>query len=202
MNKPRMVIIGSSGAGLPILTSIFKNMPRLHGAIVLIQHMPFYINQTVCDNLAAITQMTVKIADQDERLKYGNLYIAPSELHLMILQNERIRLFGGEKVNYVCPSIDVAMMSLKSDPGLQPMGILLSGVGSDGVKGISHIKRLGGVTMVLDKNASPISGMADEALATGDVDYVLSPEQIREKMREHLGLDRSNTESKPKAAFK
>jgi two-component system CheB/CheR fusion protein len=66
------------------------------------------------------------------------------------------------------------------------MGILLSGVGDDGVTGISYIKRLGGITIVLNKETTIISGMADEAVATGDVDFVLTPDQIREKLIAHL----------------
>jgi two-component system chemotaxis response regulator CheB len=181
-----MAVIGSSGAGLPILTSLFQDMPKLHGSVILIQHMPFYINQSVCKGLAAITEMHVKIAEQDERLMPGTVYLAPSELHLKLVHNNLIRLVGGEKVNYVCPSIDVAMTSLVKAPDLSPMGILLSGVGDDGVKGISHVKGLGGITIVLDKKTTIISGMADEAAATGDVDFVLTPDQIREKLIAHL----------------
>lgn len=163
MIKHNMAIIGSSGAGLPILTSIFQDMPKLHGSVILIQHMPFYINQAVCNGLAAITEMHVKIAEQDERLRPGTVYVAPSELHLRLVHNNLIRLVGGEKVNYVCPSIDVAMTSLVKSPDFSPMGILLSGVGDNGAKGISHVKGLGGTTIVLDKKTTIISGMADGA---------------------------------------
>jgi two-component system chemotaxis response regulator CheB len=186
MNKCNMAIIGSSGAGLPILTSIFQNMPRLPGSVILIQHMPSYINQAVCNGLATITDMYVKIAEQDEHLRPGTIYVAPSELHLRLVRNNLIRLVGGEKVNYVCPSIDVAMTSLVKSPDFSPMGILLSGVGDDGAKGISHVKGLGGTTIVLDKKTTIISGMADGAVATGDVDFVLAPDQIREMLIAHL----------------
>jgi len=196
MCKLKVAVIGSSGAGLPILNSIFRYMPKLRGAIILIQHMPAYINQSVRDNLAAHTRLTVKLAEQDEPLKPGFLYVAPSELHLKVVANERIHLFGGEKVNYVCPSIDVAMMSLTRDPAVRVMGILLSGIGDDGVEGISHIKRMGGNTIALEKKATTIGGMADEAVATGHVDSVLSPTQIREALIKHLGEDTG----KPNAA--
>jgi two-component system chemotaxis response regulator CheB len=196
MCKLKLAVIGSTGAGLPILNSIFRNMPRLGGAIVLIQHMPAYINQSVRDNLANHTQLTVKLAGQDDPLKSGTLYLAPSELHLTIVSNERIRLVGGDKVNYVCPSIDVAMKSLTADPGVRILGILLSGIGDDGVEGIGFIKKLGGTTIALEKGATTIGGMTDEAVAAGHVDSVLSPEQIRVALMKHLGKDAG----KPSAA--
>jgi two-component system chemotaxis response regulator CheB len=187
MGKHNTVIIGSSGASLPILVSIFKSMPKLRGPVVLIQHMPFSINEAVRDDLAKKTDMTVKIAESDERLKPGTLYIAPSEMHLKLVHNERILLENGPKVNHVCPSIDVAMLSVEKDSASHPMGILLAGVGDDGVKGICHIKRVGGVTVALDTKASTISGMAEDAIATGSVDYILGPDAIRIKMVEQLG---------------
>jgi two-component system, chemotaxis family, protein-glutamate methylesterase/glutaminase len=193
MCKLKVAVIGSSGAGLPILNSIFRNMPKLRGAIILIQHMPAYINQSVRDNLAVHSQMTVKLAEQDESLKPGFLYVAPSELHLKVVANERIHLEGGDKVNYVCPSIDVAMMSMTRDPEVRVLGILLSGIGDDGVEGISHIKQMGGSTIALEKRATTIGGMADEAVATGYVDFVMSPAQIREALIKHLGEDTGKT---------
>lgn len=192
MDKRKIVIIGSSGAGLPILKTIFENMPRLQGPIVLIQHMPIYVNQTVCDNLAAKTEMTVKIAELDERLQSGVLYVAPSEIHLKLVQNHQIRLAGREKVNFVCPSIDVAMMSVVKEPSILPMGILLSGIGDDGIKGIGHIKRIGGITIALEKNPDIITNMADEAFAAGYVDWVLNPDEIRNKLMAHLGWEIKN----------
>jgi two-component system chemotaxis response regulator CheB len=187
METPKMIIIGSSGAGLPILKFIFRRMPRLQGPIVLVQHMPRYINAAVRDQLAGLTDMAVKIADHNERLAPGYLYMAPSETHITLVNNDTIQLKAGEKVNYVCPSIDVAMMSLVKNPPVRPMGILLSGVGDDGVKGIRHIKKIGGATIALSTQASTITGMAQEAAATGDVDFVLNPDQIREKIIEHFG---------------
>jgi len=187
MVNSNIVIVGSSGAGLPILSSIFKNMPLLHGCIILIQHMPVYINQAVRDNLAQQTELTVKLAEEMDPVQPGFLYIAPSELHLKLVHNRQIHLLIGERVNYVCPSIDVAMLSLVSDPHARLVGVLLSGIGEDGVKGIRHIKKLGGVTIALDKKTAPIASMADGAIATGDVDFVLSPDQIRKKLIEQLG---------------
>src|SRR4030042_942434 len=75
MEKCQIVVVGSSGAGLPILSLIFKKMPLLHGCIILIQHMPIYINQAVRDNLASQTELTVKVAKQNDPIRPGFLYV-------------------------------------------------------------------------------------------------------------------------------
>jgi two-component system, chemotaxis family, protein-glutamate methylesterase/glutaminase len=187
MEKRNLAVIGSSGSGLPILMSIFHELPRLNGSVVLVQHMPVYINCSVRDHLSGRTDMTVKIADPDDPLLPGFLYLAPSEQHLTFDRNERIRLTAGAKVNYVCPSIDVAMKSLTEKPAVNLLGILLSGVGDDGIEGIRFVKRLGGATVALKKGVSPITGMAEDAAATGDVDFIMDPEAIRKKLISHLG---------------
>jgi two-component system, chemotaxis family, protein-glutamate methylesterase/glutaminase len=189
MENKRLVMIGSSGSGLPILNSIFMNMPRLRGPVVLIQHMPEYINQNVVHHLAAKTRMTVQLARTDVTLQSGTLYVAPSELHFRLTGNNRIVLQAGDRVNFVCPSIDVAMQSIAAEPRVEAMGILLSGVGDDGVKGLNHIRKLGGTTIALERSSAAIPGMTEEALAAGAVDLVLNPEQIRTTLMEYLRWD-------------
>jgi two-component system chemotaxis response regulator CheB len=193
MSTQNIVIIGASGGGPHILSRIFTGMPRLDGAIVVVQHMPAYINQAFSANLASVTPMTVKLAENGERLENGRLYVAPSELHLRLVQNEKIELAPGDKVNFVCPSIDVAMLSLTKDPGIRLYGIILSGIGTDGAKGIRHIKQLGGTTIAIEKDPNTITGMANEAVATGQVDWVLDPEQIRNKLMAMIGWKTDET---------
>jgi two-component system chemotaxis response regulator CheB len=89
----------------------------------------------------------------------------------------------GPKVNYVRPSIDVTMKSLVCPPvGNLLTGVLLTGMGNDGASGISHIKRLGGITIAQEESSCPVFGMPKEAIRTGDVDYVLIPERIAEAL--------------------
>jgi two-component system chemotaxis response regulator CheB len=190
MNKRNIVIIGSSAGGPHILGQIFQGMLRLRTSLILIQHMPRFINHSLCDHLGAETEMTVKLADNKEMLESGVMYVAPSEIHIKLALNERIVLEHGDKVNYVCPSIDVAMMSLRPDPHVQFIGVILSGMGRDGARGISHIKKLGGTTIAQDKESSVIFGMPDEAIQTGDVDWILNPSQIRDKLIAAVGWDR------------
>ncbi|MCX6666479.1 MAG: hypothetical protein NT038_10570, partial [Euryarchaeota archaeon] len=79
---------------------------------ILVQHMPPFINHSVRDTIQRGTTMTVKLAEDGEMIRDGVIYIAPSEIHLELKNNRKIRLFESEKVNYVCPAIYVAMNSL------------------------------------------------------------------------------------------
>jgi two-component system chemotaxis response regulator CheB len=110
------------------------------------------------------------------------VYVAPSEVHLTVVQNRTIRLFSGEKVNFVCPAVDVTMESLTLELGTSLVGVVISGMGSDGARGTAHIKALGGTTIAQDEQTSSIFGMPKEAIATGCVDLVLDPPAIREAL--------------------
>jgi two-component system chemotaxis response regulator CheB len=177
-----IVIIGSSAGGPRILKTIFNKLPLLKCCIIVVQHMPKFINEHVRESLDSLTEMHVKIAEDGEWLKDGVVYIAPSELQSRLSDNRRIHLFEGEKINFVCPAVDSVMLSINKDYDSQFMGVILTGMGRDGADGISHMKRIGAVTVAQNQETSAIWGMPKEAIETGDVDWVLSPEDIQKKI--------------------
>lgn len=182
-----VAIIGSSAGGPRILKEIFEDLPRLHGSIILIQHMPNFINDSLCRTLDMCTEMTVKVAEDGEFLRDGIVYIAPSEVHLYLSENKRISLKKGEKVNWVCPAIDVVMKSLVRKPYYKLMGIVLTGMGRDGADGLVYMKSLGAITVAQDAESAIVNGMPKEASQTGRVDFILTPAQIKNKLIAELG---------------
>ena len=106
-----IVIIGSSAGGPRILKEVFDGLPLLRGAVIIVQHMPHFINQSISESLNQVTEMTVCVARDGDKLKNGLVYVAPSELQLELISNRKIHLHPGEKVNFVCPSIDITMKS-------------------------------------------------------------------------------------------
>ena len=132
--------------------------------------------------------MEVKIAEHGETLRDGVVYIAPSELHLQLKRNKRIHLFSGEKVNFVCPAIDVTMNSLIPLENNHLIGVILTGMGHDGAQGLVHVKDIGGVTIAQDEQSCIIYGMPKAAYETGCVDLVLTPEQIRQRLIQSVGI--------------
>ncbi len=131
--------------------------------------------------------MEVRIVRHGESIKPGIVYFAPSEVHLELSNNKILQLVNGPKVCFVRPSVDVTMKSVRKATGDNITGIIMTGMGKDGAEGLSHIKSIGGVTFAQDEDTSVIWGMPKAAINTGNVDHVLSPEGIRNKLISHLG---------------
>ena len=182
-----LIIIGSSAGGPRILRSIFTGMPTLNSSIIIIQHMPRFINESLRDNIRAWTEMKVDLAKNDEPLEIGKIYIAPSELQIELFNNRKIHLFQGDKYNYVCPSVDVTMKSIVKAPSNNIIGVVLTGMGCDGAEGIRYIKEIGGTTIAQNEETSIIFGMPREAINTGKVDFILSPQEIHQKLIDLAG---------------
>ena len=177
-----LVIIGASSGGPKALRTVLSRMPMLDACVLVVQHMPMFINESVRKSLASVTNMDVRIAEEGDRLEGGKVLIAPSEVHMEITGNRSIRLRHGPKVNFVRPSIDVTMLSVSSEPGMLPIAVVLTGIGKDGAAGIRHIKQIGGVTITQDLETSVVYGMPKAAVETGAVDFVLPPEAVGDKI--------------------
>lgn len=186
--KNTVVIIGASTGGFKIVRKIFSGLPVLNAGIIIVQHMLRSVNGAFKEKLNGDTGMEVKIAEDGDGIEAGKVYIAPSGVHLRLTNNTKIRLFDDGKVNAVRPSIDVTMKSLKSGPEDGIIGVILTGMGKDGVEGIIHIKALGGITVAQDRDTSAIYGMPKAAVETGHVDFALTPEKISDKLTELCGI--------------
>ncbi len=190
MYAKNTVIIGSSTGGFRIVGRIFSNLPKLNAGVIVVQHMLKSVNEPFKEKLNRNTQMEVKIAEDGDFLEYGKVYVAPSGYQLKIVKDRKIGLFSDGKVNAVRPSIDVTMRSVKfkSSSEDQIIGVILTGMGKDGVEGIRHIKRSGGITIAQDEDTSIIYGIPKAAYEAGVVSFALTPEKIRDKLIELCGI--------------
>jgi two-component system chemotaxis response regulator CheB len=179
-------MIGSSTGGPKILRRLFAGMPALQAAVVLVQHMPSFVNDSLCRTVAAETEMKVHLAVNGQRLQRGCVYIAPSEVHLALRNNRAVTLTDGEKVNFVRPAVDVAMQSVKKDDA-RKYAVILTGMGKDGAEGLRHMKQIGATTFAQDRETSVIYGMPKAAAETGCVDHVDNPEGIRDALIKFVG---------------
>lgn len=185
MNHRNIVVIGASTGGPETLRKLFAELPVLDASILIVQHMPIYVNESIREEIARAANMEVRLAQDGDSLQNGLIQLAPSQLHMEVIDNASIKLANGEKVNYVCPAIDVTMKSLKPVPEVNIIGVILTGMGEDGARGISHIKKeLGGSTISQDESTCVIYGMPKAAAETGDVDFVLPLEKIAGKLIE------------------
>lgn len=182
------VVIGASTGGPRVLSELLSLLPPLRACVVIVQHMPKFINPSFVRSLSRAARREVSLAKDGEALMDGSILVAPSEVHCSFVRNARIRLAPGPGVNYVCPSIDVTMQSLDPPPGPgRLVGVLLTGMGKDGAAGLAHIKRLGGHTLAQNKETCAVYGMPAEAVKLGCVDHQLPPQSIAQVLANYLG---------------
>lgn len=187
MSRKNLVVIGVSTGGPLTLKALFKELPPLDAAFLIVLHITPQMDYRIAQGLDAAASMPVKLAEDGEFLRKGNIYLAPGGFHLKLDGNQRVVLCEGARVNYVQPAADVAMLSLSRPLGGGILvGIVLTGMGKDGAEGIRHIKAIGGTTIAQDQQSSTIYGMPKAAAQTGAVDFMLPPEKIAEKLMELL----------------
>jgi two-component system chemotaxis response regulator CheB len=184
----QIIAIAVSTGGPGALREFFHRLGRLDACILLVQHMPRFINQSICRTLDAATAMDVRLAEPDDTLEPGRVLVAPSDVHMGVQDNRRIRLQPGPKVNYVRPAADVMFHSLIARGGDELIAVVMTGLGRDGAAGLAHVKQIGGVTYAQDEATSTIYGMPGSAVATGQVDYEGTPGAIRHDIARRVGL--------------
>jgi two-component system chemotaxis response regulator CheB len=127
------------------------------------------------------SQLGVKIAEDGEILQNGTIYFAPDHLHLTVERlhkNLIARLVQSEAVSGFCPSITVLMKSIAKTSRNKAIGILLTGMGSDGAEGLLELKKAGGHTLIQDKESCVVFGMGNIAESLGAVDRIVKISQM------------------------
>ncbi len=175
-----LIIIGSSTGGPITIETILEDMPALDAAIVIVQHLPAHSALPFREHISENTAMQVVIGKNNEFLENAKIYIAPPEYHLSIKNSSRLILTKGDKVNFVCPSIDVAMLSLEKDERQKKVGIILTGMGKDGSNGLLHMKQIGATTIAQELSSCAIKSMPQSAITNNAADLILKPEEIHE----------------------
>lgn len=186
MNSRNLVVIAVSTGGPLTLKALFRELPPLDAAFLIVLHITPQMDYRIASGLASAASMPVTLAEDGEYLKNGHVHMAPGGFHLKLEGNQRVALCDGPRVNYVQPSADVTMLSLARPLKGKLIGIVLTGMGRDGADGLRHIHQIGGVTIAQDQQSSTIYGMPKAAAQTGAVDFVLPPKKIAGKLMELL----------------
>lgn len=128
-----LIVIGASTGGTRVLPDLITPLSRHGATILIVQHMPRYINASLVRTLGRQSACPVTLVQNGERLDPAHIYVAPSEVHCTVVNNRSLQLTPGPAVNYVCPSIDVTMQSLRAPAAGQVLiGIILTGMGQIG----------------------------------------------------------------------
>jgi len=179
----RIICIGASTGGTIAIRKLIEEITPEMPAIVIIQHMPPIFTKAFADNLNKSCQLEIKEAEEDEILINNHVYIAPGGKHLMVIktsQGIKVHLTETAPVNFVKPSIDVAMESMKNMGGKENIAIILTGMGSDGAIGLKTLKDNGWTTIAQDEESSLIYGMPKKAFELGAAKMVMNITEIKE----------------------
>ena len=184
MNGPaNIIVMGASTGGIAAWPLLLQALGKVNAAILLVQHMPAFINVNFSRRLSLKTPFEVKLAEENDLLEPGLILVAPSLGHCVVEDNRLIHIQPGLRVHYVCPAIDVTMRSLVApEIGQSLFGVILTGMGKDGAAGMVHMKQCGAHTFAQDKHSCAVFGMPAKAIKTGCVDHVLTPQEIGEEI--------------------
>lgn len=182
----RVIVIGASVGGPRTLRTIFNEVPKDFPApILVVQHLNHLFMRQFVTSLRDICKMDVKIGLNYEEIQPGIIYFSPGDKHMQVtVKNEKpcVRTFEGEPVNFCRPSVDVLFYSTARVYKEKTLGILLTGMGRDGVDGLHAIKSKGGKTIAESEETSVLYGMPKVAAETGAADLIIPNYKIVEKM--------------------
>ena len=179
-----IVGVGASAGGLEALEAFFQQMPandRL--AFVVVQHLSPDYKSLMGELLTKHTEMAIHQAEDGMEVAAGAIYLIPRKKNMTCYQG---RLFLSEQEHGLNLPIDIFFRSLAEDQGESAIGIVLSGTGSDGTRGIRAIKEAGGMVMVQSEETAKFDGMPRSAISTGIVDYILPPQRMPNELVHYI----------------
>jgi two-component system chemotaxis response regulator CheB len=189
-----VVVLAASTGGPATVMRLAPGFTRdFPAAVFLVQHMPAAFTTQYALQLAEFTSIRVKEAEASEAVQPGTLYICPGGQHLRVSPMGRIQLDSvSGRIDGYLPNIDVTMESVAAFAGTLSIGVVLTGMGSDGARGAKAIKSVGGLVIAQDEASSVIFGMPAEAIKTGAVEQVLNIDDIYPAIEKRvLGLTRA-----------
>lgn len=172
----RILAIGASTGGTEAIKKILMQLPADAPGTVITQHIPPAFSAPFAKRMNAFSAMTVCVAEDGQQILAGHAYIAPGDRHLLVERSGAryiCRLHDGPPVNRHKPGVDVLFRSVAQNVGANAVGVLLTGMGSDGAQGMLEMHEAGAPTLVQDEKSSIVWGMPKEAVKLGCVDEVV-----------------------------
>ncbi|WP_294322333.1 chemotaxis response regulator protein-glutamate methylesterase [uncultured Sphingomonas sp.] len=172
-----VVCIGASTGGTEALREVLEALPANSPGIVIVQHMPESFTRAFAKRLNGLCQVDVKEAEDGDTVMRGHVLIAPGGLRHMMLERQGARyvvaIKEGPLVSRHRPSVDVLFRSAARNAGSNAVGIIMTGMGDDGARGLLEMKQAGARTFAQDEASSVVFGMPKEAIARGAADRVI-----------------------------
>lgn len=177
----RIIAVGASTGGTEAIRVLMSLLPASCPGLLIVQHIPKAFTTQFTARLDSCSAMNVQQAEDGALIQPGCAYVAPGDRHLLLERDGahyRCRLNDGPPVNRHRPSVDLLFESMAEQLGAAGTGVLLTGMGADGARGLKQLRNRGALTLAQDEASSVVWGMPGAAVALGAVDRVLSIEQI------------------------
>jgi two-component system chemotaxis response regulator CheB len=177
----KIIFIGSSTGGVDALKVVLSALPKQMPPILVVQHMPQVFIPSFVERLESLCALHVKIAHNNEELQHGNVYISPGGYHMVIRKRVKkyfIEIGQGQNVNGHCPSADILFFSAAQVLGEKAIGVILTGMGVDGAKGMLKMHENGAKTIAQSEKTCVVYGMPKEAVKLGGVDSIADLKNI------------------------
>lgn len=190
-DEKKIIAIGASTGGTEALYNVLKQLPPNIPGIVIVQHIPPVFSKMFAERMNTQTALTVKEAQGNEFLEPGKVFIAPGDRHLRIKKvgdRYKTEVVLDDKVNGHCPSVDVLFNSVAKECGNNAVGVILTGMGHDGAKGMLEMHNRGAFTIGQDEKTAVVYGMPKVAFDIGAVDKQCSLDAIASAIIQHLKI--------------
>ena len=185
----RIIAIGSSTGGVEALRYLLPRLPAGLPPIVVVQHIPPNFSRLMSENLNTICQFEVHEAIDGEELKPNTCYIAPGDYHLSLIpkgMGYSIRLNQSPPVHHCRPSVEVMMLSVARNAKRKAVGVMLTGMGQDGARGLLEMRNAGARTLAQNEESCVVYGMPKAAIEIGAVERIESLEAMPAAIMEEL----------------
>jgi two-component system chemotaxis response regulator CheB len=189
MGTEKIIAIGASTGGTEAIKDLLVQLPAAVPGIVMTQHMPPGFTRTYAERLNRLTRLHVVEAKGGERILPGHAFLAPGGFHMLVERSGAdyiLKLSEGEPVHRHRPAVDVMMQSAALAGGKNVLGILLTGMGKDGAKGMLDIRNSGGYTFAQDEASCVVYGMPKEAVLCGAVDETVELDKMGAALLEKI----------------
>lgn len=191
--KDVVIAIGASTGGTEAIYNVIKEFDTNIPGIVVTQHIPPGFSKMFAERLDRQCKVSCKEAVTGDIVKPGQVLVAPGDKQMRLIKvggNYQVEVKGSERVNGHCPSVDVLFDSVAKAAGSNAIGVILTGMGADGAKGLLHMKEAGSLTIGQDKETSVVYGMPMEAYKLGAVKYQLPLQEIPRRVETLLARRR------------
>lgn len=187
---PRLVVIGASTGGPPVIQTILSGLsPGFKAPVMIVQHIAKGFIGGMAEWLSNETALPIGIAEEGEALKSGRIYFAPDGYHMGIVNGGKVALSKAPPENGIRPSVAHLFRSAIAAYGADAVGILLTGMGKDGASELKQMRDCGALTIAQDKESSVVYGMPGEAVRLDGATLVLPPERIAARLASLIGAN-------------